>query len=101
MMRVPVAHLCSDTPNEDGTWTAVTILNRAPHGIMVWAGRLGADASFVSAEDVAPRDYMRRESVSFMAWPDALEYFKGREVEPLLRELMWRTSRRLRADSAF
>lgn len=95
MMRVSTAHLREPEPQDDGTYRAVTILNRSPHGIMVWAGKLHATSAEVGSEDVSPNDYATREAISFMAWVDAVDYFKGREYESLLNELMRETSRKL------
>lgn len=95
MMRVSTAHLREPGPQPDGTYRAVTILNRSPHGIMVWAGKLYATSADIGAEEISPGDYAKREAVSFMAWNDAIEYFKEREYESLINELMRQTSRKL------
>lgn len=95
MLQVSTAHLRESEPKPDGSYRAVTILNRSPHGLMVWAGELKTASSDVGPDEVSPGDYAKREAVSFMAWQDSLEYFAGREYEPLVVELMRRYAGRL------
>ena len=99
MMRVSTADLRESEALTDGSFRAVTVLNRSPHGIMIWAGELHPASADVGAEEVSTADYVKREAVSFMAWPDAVEYFEGREYERLVVQLTTETSRK-RSDVA-
>ncbi len=94
MMRVSTAHLRESEPLPDGSFRAVTVMNRSPHGVMVWAGALHPNSADVGPEDVSPSNYIKRETVSFMAWTDVVEYFEGREYELLVAQLMRETSRK-------
>ncbi len=94
MMSVNSAHARESQPLGDGTWRALTLINRGEHGVLVWAGRLRADALRLEADDVVSTDYVQRETVSFMSWDDAIDYFRGREFEPLLAEALATARRR-------
>lgn len=93
MAPLSTAHTCSPEPLQDGTYLAVTVIDRGKHGITVWAGRLHPLAFDVEADEVSDRDYIERETVNFMAWSDVLEYFEDRPVLPLLVEVLGTTQR--------
>ncbi len=93
MMSVDTAHARSEQPLPDGHYLAVTLLNRGPYGIMVWSGRLHPLAADSTADEISPGDYVQRESVSFMSWHDAIDYFRDRDVAPLLADLVGRSRR--------
>ena len=71
----------------DGTRLAVTLINRPPHGVMAWAGRLHADAKGKTGAEIEHTDYETLEKVSFSAWADVWEYFADREYAALVARL--------------
>ncbi len=88
MMHSNVAHvMCSDVL-EDGTRYAITMRNRGEHGVLVWAGRLAPSAHGKSADQIERSDYQVRETVSFMSWLSARDYFMTRPFSHLLVELI-------------
>lgn len=87
MSRHSFLHANAPNASEDGTRLAVTLIDRAPRGVMVWAGRLCARAARKRAHQISPADYTTLEKVSFRDWDDVWEYFASREYAPLLRRL--------------
>ncbi len=71
----------------DGTFRAVTLINKPPHGVMVWAGKLYSSARDKNAVDIEIGDYQVSEKVSFSRWQDIWAYFEGREYAGLIAQL--------------
>lgn len=87
MLRKGTLHAYEPEALEDGTYRAVTLINRPPHGVMVWAGKIAPTAIGKSAADILLSDYMEAEKVSFSQWPDVWEYFAPREYASLTQTL--------------
>ncbi|MFZ1390135.1 MAG: hypothetical protein WAS23_00955 [Dokdonella sp.] len=87
MLRKGTLHIRDPDAASDGTYLAVTMINRPPHGVMVWAGRLYADAKDKPGAQIEQGDYASVEKVSFSVWSDVWEYFAGRHYAPLLTSL--------------
>ncbi len=88
MSSTVTLHARAHAPLPDGSYVAVTISDRGTLGLMVWAGHLAAHAADTLAEDVTLGDYVQHEAVSFMSWHDVLEHFQGRDVEPVVAQLL-------------
>lgn len=87
MLRKGTLHARQSEPTEGGGFIAVTIINRPPHGVMVWAGKIFPTAKDKSASEIALVDYETAEKVSFSHWDDVWEYFKAREYAELVAQL--------------
>ncbi len=87
MLRKGRLHVREPDALNDGTFRAVTLINKPPHGVMVWAGRLYAVAGDKNAEDIEIGDYQASEKVSFCQWADVWEYFASREYAALVSDL--------------
>ncbi|WP_440222824.1 hypothetical protein ACQQ2N_17355 [Dokdonella sp. MW10] len=87
MQNGPIAHVSDRERLSDGTRYAVTVHFRGDFGMMVWAGRLDASAADSDSDAISPRDYVERQSVNFMTWADALEYFDRAPFRRLLEEI--------------
>lgn len=87
MLRKGSLHAREPGLRADGTYLAVTLINRPPHGIMAWAGRLHPTAAAKAAADIGIGDYKSAEKVSFCRWQDVWEYFAEREYAKLIARL--------------
>ena len=87
MLRKGRLHAREPEAMIDGTFRAVTLINKPPHGVMVWAGRLNPAAEDKRAEDIEVGDYQASEKVSFGQWSDVWDYFRSREYAGLVSEL--------------
>ena len=74
-------------PRDDGSVLAVSLHNRPPHGIMVWAGHLLPHALGKGPDDILLTDFSQVEKVSFCLWNDVWEYFAHREYASLVQHL--------------
>lgn len=97
MMHTRRAHEREPAPSPDGSYRAVTLINRGPLGIVVWAGALAPPAADKADEDIEAADYHSRMAVSFMSWRDVLDYFQASPFAPLIERAMARSRR---ADAA-
>ena len=84
MLRKGTLHAREPEALEDGTFLAVTLSNRPPHGVMAWAGKLRASAKEKTAAEIDASDYESTEKVSFSSWADVWEYFAEREYADLV-----------------
>ena len=87
MLRKGTLHAREPEALEDGTYRAVTLFNRPPHGVMVWAGRMHAQSKDRVAADIELGDYVAAEKVSFSHWQDVWVYFAKREYDELIAQL--------------
>ena len=67
-MRKGTLHAREPHALEDGSYLAVTLINRPPHGVMAWAGRLLPAAIDKPAAEIDLGDYVVSEKVSFSTW---------------------------------
>ena len=86
-------HACEPNALEDGSYLAVTLINRPPHGVMAWAGRLLPAAIDKPAIEIDVSDYVASEKVSFSTWHDVWEYFAPREYATLTDRLRAKVAR--------
>ena len=87
MLRKGTLHAREPEAMHDGKFKAVTLINKPPHGVMVWAGSLYPSAKDKSATDIDVGDYASSEKVSFCQWSDVWEYFASREYAALVSQL--------------
>lgn len=87
MLRKGTLHAREPEAMEDGTFIAVTLINKPPYGVMAWAGNLLAAAKDKSAAEIEASEYMSSEKVSFSQWADVWEYFSKREYSSLTDRL--------------
>lgn len=87
MLRKGTLHAREAEPLEDGSFYSMTLINKPPHGVMVWAGKLRASARDKSASEIGVTDYQAAEKVSFSKWADIWEYFATREYAELAARL--------------
>lgn len=87
MLRKGTLHVREPQALENGTFRAVTLINRPPHGVMAWAGNLHPSAIDKPAADIELIDYAAAEKVSFSHWKDVWEYFAPREYASLVEQL--------------
>ena len=87
MLRKGSLHMRENAALDDGTYRAVTMMNAPPHGILVWAGRLHANAIAKESADIVATDYAVRETVSFCMWNHVWSYFCDREYAVLVKSL--------------
>jgi hypothetical protein len=104
MVGTTSLHVREPAPRDDGTYAAVTVRDQSPLGVMVWAGRMLAQAVGKAASEIDIRDYVSAEKVSFARWDDVWDYFADREYATLLEDIRkeiaaiedtgrWRTER--------
>ncbi|HQV71864.1 MAG: hypothetical protein IPH43_07820 [Xanthomonadales bacterium] len=87
MLRKGTLHARDAQALEDGSFYSMTLINKPPHGVMVWAGKLRATAREKSASEIDVSDYHAAEKVSFSKWADVWEYFANREYAELAARL--------------
>ena len=87
MLRKGTLHVREPQALENGTYRAVTLINRPPHGVMAWAGNVYPTAIDKAAADIELSDYAVAEKVSFSQWQDVWEYFAPREYAHLIEQL--------------
>jgi hypothetical protein len=87
MLRKGTLQAREPVAGADGTYLAVTLLNRPPHGVMAWAGRMHARAIEKAPGEVTLGDYNMAEKVSFCRWQDVWDYFAGRQYAELVGQL--------------
>ena len=87
MLRKGSLHARDPEPLADGSYLAVTLANQPPHGIMAWAGTLGARVAGKAPPDISLSDYDHAEKVSFCRWVDVWDYFAGRQYDGILTRL--------------
>ena len=87
MLRKGSLHAHDPQPLADGTYLAVTLINRPPHGVLAWAGTMYPNAVDKSVADIVISDYEQVEKVSFSKWTDVWDYFAGRQYERVLSQL--------------
>lgn len=87
MLRKGTLHAREGEALADGSYRAVTLFNSPPHGVMVWAGRIGLRARDKTADEIELEDYLAAEKVSFCQWQDVWEYFADREYANLIAQL--------------
>ncbi len=85
MLRKGTLHERETEPLGDGTYSAVTMIDAPPHGILVWAGHLSPSALDKPAEQIQAEDYVVRQTINFMAWEHVWSYFAGSQYEDLAR----------------
>jgi hypothetical protein len=88
-----ILHAREAVPFADGSYLAVTLMNRPPHGIMAWAGALSPGAADKQGAEIEVGDYKHVEKVSFCQWADVWDYFEGRQYDALLARLRAETER--------
>ena len=87
MLRKGTLYARETQAGEDGSFLAVTLINRPPHGVMAWAGRVEPRAKDKTAAEIELGDYLAAEKVSFSQWRDVWEYFAQREYADLIAQL--------------
>ena len=87
MLRKGSLHARDAEPLADGSYLAVTLINRPPHGVMAWAGTLSKEAVSKEASNIEIGDYDQVEKVSFSQWVDVWDYFAGRQYDAILARL--------------
>jgi hypothetical protein len=79
-------HLRDDDPQEDGSFRAVTLFDKAPNGVLVWAGYECQGRNAESRDGLHP-GFVVTERVSFMFWDDVWAYFREREYARLIAKV--------------